>query len=230
MPPLIDLTGKTYGKLKVLERDNDYVTPKGNHYVMWKCECKCENKTIVSVRGDYLKNGNTTSCGCVKRESIHKKQRNSIDITGEKFGLLTAKYYVRSGKQGTIWHCECECGGSVDTYVGNLRCGNIKSCGCLERQNRDMQHEKLRKLNVHGTNLGIITKKEPNKNSTTGIRGVSWCTSKQKYIAAINFQGKPYYLCSSKDKEVCKKARKEAEEQLFDKFLDWYKNRTSKRD
>lgn len=37
------------------------------------------------------------------------------DITNQKFGRLTAKEIVRTipGK-GTIWRCECECGGEKD--------------------------------------------------------------------------------------------------------------------
>ena len=56
-----DETGKTYGRLVVLEydfnRDNE---------AWWKCRCECGN--IVSVRGADLRSGNTRSCGCVKSE------------------------------------------------------------------------------------------------------------------------------------------------------------------
>ena len=75
---------------------------------------------------------------------------------------------------------------------------------------------------LEDTNVALIRKKEPNKNTTTGIRGVSWCTSKQKYIATITFQKKQYYLCSSTDIEVCKAARNEAEKQIFGNFIEWY--------
>ena len=218
MPRLIDISGKQYGRLKVIRRDTD----KPGKYVFWICECQCDSKTIVSVRADNLKSGNTVSCGCVNSENIHRKQRNSIDITDKHFGKLIAKHYVKSGKQGAIWHCECECGETVDTYVSNLISGNISSCGCLEKINRKEQNKKLRDMILEDTNVALIRKKEPNKNTTTGIRGVSWCTSKQKYIATITFQKKQYYLCSSTDIEICKEARNEAEKQIFGNFIKWY--------
>ena len=218
MPKLIDLTGKQFGYLKVIKRDEN----KSGKYVYWICECQCENKTIVSVRGSNLKSGNTVSCGCVNNKNIHKTRRNSIDITEKPFGKLVVKYYVKSGKYGAIWHCECDCGGTIDTYVSYLTSGGVSSCGCEEVKNRRKQNNKLHDMIVKDTNVSIIKKKEANKNSSTGIRGVHWCTSKQKYIAEITFQKKRYYLCSSLDIEVCKQARQEAEEHLFVNFLEWY--------
>jgi hypothetical protein len=218
MPKLIDLTGQQYGLLKVIKRDE---TKRGK-YVYWICECQCKDKNIVSVRGEHLKSGNTVSCGCVNQKNIHAKKRNSIDIAGRHFGNLTAKYYVNSGKRGTIWHCECKCGNSIDVYLTDLTSGNTSSCGCLEEKNRKEQNEKLKEMMIDDTNISIIRKKEPNKNNTTGIRGVSWCASKQKYIATITFKKKRYYLCSSTDIDVCKNARKEAEEQMYGDFLKWY--------
>ena len=59
------------------------------------------------------------------------------DITNQKFGRLTAKEIVRTipGK-GTIWRCECECGGEKEVPAAYLLNGHTKSCGCLnaERQ------------------------------------------------------------------------------------------------
>jgi hypothetical protein len=56
--------------------------------------------------------------------------RPIIDITGQKFGMLTA---IR--KQGTLgrdsaWLCRCDCGGHKVTRSINLRRGDTRSCGC----------------------------------------------------------------------------------------------------
>ena len=59
-PTLIDLRGKTFGKLKVIEKDPDSKPGK----TKWICECKCGN--IVSVLSDSLRNGKTRSCGCAR--------------------------------------------------------------------------------------------------------------------------------------------------------------------
>lgn len=53
-----------------------------------------------------------------------------IDISGQKFGRLTAMRYVGERK----WRCVCECGVEKDFYTGNLKRGLSQSCGCLNRE------------------------------------------------------------------------------------------------
>ena len=62
MPKFIDLSGKRYGKIVVLERAEN----RGKH-TMWKCKCDCGNYTITGA--SELKSGTTKSCGCLKFES-----------------------------------------------------------------------------------------------------------------------------------------------------------------
>lgn len=61
---LNDLSGKTFGKLFVVERDPD---KKSRPY--WLCKCECG--TIVSVKGSSLSGGLTNSCGCLRHTTIH---------------------------------------------------------------------------------------------------------------------------------------------------------------
>ena len=60
----LDLRGQKFGKLTVL-RENG--RDKHNK-VLWLCRCECGNE--VTVRGDSLRNENTTSCGCYRRERV----------------------------------------------------------------------------------------------------------------------------------------------------------------
>lgn len=62
----IDETGKTYGLLTVIKYAGS--TPKQD--ALWLCKCQCGNTKIVSGRD--LRNGHTSSCGCLisKGESI----------------------------------------------------------------------------------------------------------------------------------------------------------------
>lgn len=64
----IDLTGKTFGSLTVIEQANSRVSPNGTSRTMWKCICECGNETVVSSAD--LRNGSTKSCGC------HYQMRN----------------------------------------------------------------------------------------------------------------------------------------------------------
>ena len=57
-----------------------------------------------------------------------------IDLTGKKFGLLTALGRVPQkdcqNRYGVCWFCSCECGTKTTVQAGSLRSGNTKSCGC----------------------------------------------------------------------------------------------------
>lgn len=55
----IDLTGKVFGRLTVIERAG------ACHFgIMWKCNCTCGKS--VDVVSANLNRGNTKSCGCLK--------------------------------------------------------------------------------------------------------------------------------------------------------------------
>lgn len=56
----IDLTGKKFGYLTVLERGEG----SRKDVLYWKCQCKCG--TIVNVPSRNLREGKTISCGCIK--------------------------------------------------------------------------------------------------------------------------------------------------------------------
>lgn len=65
--PLKDLTGKTFGKLTVLQRDDEYLG--GN--LKWICRCECGN--VKSIFGCHLKSGKSLSCGkCIRSQGEEK--------------------------------------------------------------------------------------------------------------------------------------------------------------
>ena len=59
---LIDLTGKTFGKLTVVRRASEHW---GQKQVYWTCTCACGNSKTVDIDGARLKSGGTRSCGCI---------------------------------------------------------------------------------------------------------------------------------------------------------------------
>ena len=66
MPNFIDLSGKTFGRLTVLER----TTSDKYNASRWICKCECGNITII-VR-QSLQQEKTKSCGCLRKESSKK--------------------------------------------------------------------------------------------------------------------------------------------------------------
>lgn len=114
-----DLTGKRFGKLKVLHIDKHH---KISSKTTWYCICDCGEYKIASHQ--TLKAKKTESCGCLRRE----------DLTGQKFGKLTALKYDKelSEDRGyTYWECECECGTIKSIALNHLKSGGTSSCGCI---------------------------------------------------------------------------------------------------
>lgn len=59
---LIDLTGRKFGRLTVLERSGAQFGA-----ALWLCQCECGIPTLV--RSGDLRRGHIRSCGCLRVES-----------------------------------------------------------------------------------------------------------------------------------------------------------------
>lgn len=79
----IDLTGKKFGRLTVIEF---YGLGRWNN-ALWKCKCDCGKETIVSGRA--LRSGNTKSCGCYNRE----QSTNRIVSLNKKHGMTNTRLF-----------------------------------------------------------------------------------------------------------------------------------------
>ena len=66
--------------------------------------------------------------------------RKFKDITGKRFGRLTALYRLHNTKGRTKWLCVCECGNLVEVALRELIDNKTKSCGCLHKQIAREQH------------------------------------------------------------------------------------------
>lgn len=91
MKQVIDLTGKTFGKLTVLHLSDDYIRGKAR----WLCRCECGQTTVAFACN--IVHGHTTSCGCHKKENY-----KTMNLThGATAGKMKRKNeYPRSYK---IW-------------------------------------------------------------------------------------------------------------------------------
>lgn len=116
--------GARVGKLTVLEPSAE----RKNGYTVWRCRCDCGGEVCLDTR--CLQRGTVRDCGC---ETVVKPGQR--DITGQRFGKLTALYPTekRDGRGSLIWHCKCDCGGEIDAPLHQLTAGYRKSCGCLSK-------------------------------------------------------------------------------------------------
>lgn len=68
-----DETGKTYGYLKVIRQATEEEKPRHDRTgVYWNCTCTNCGRENVIVFGDYLRNGDTISCGCITSKNESK--------------------------------------------------------------------------------------------------------------------------------------------------------------
>lgn len=106
-----DLSGKRFGSLTVIGPTTD----RQHGHMVWECRCDCG--AIALVQTQYLKDGSTKSC-----KACQRKNRPRKDLTGQRFGILTALYPTeRRGKgQSVIWHCKCDCGNEVEYSCADL--------------------------------------------------------------------------------------------------------------
>lgn len=152
-----DLTGEIFGDLTVLRFDGYFKkNPK------WVCKCSCGEE--ISVFENGLKNGNTKNCGGIQ----HSK------FVGMKFGRLTVcqDYIPGTHNLSRKYLCKCDCGQYTYVTLSNLKSGNTRSCGCLERElnkQRIAQNTiKFQKLNANSK-----LKKEKSDNLIIKTHGMS---------------------------------------------------------
>lgn len=134
-----DITGQTFGRLTVLELTNKQ---NNDNRWLWKCQCSCEKHSIVYTSMHKLKSGNTKSCGCLQREwAVKKNKMGIIDLTGQRYGMLTVIRDLGTINKTHYWECQCDCGNITKVSVNDLRRDlygdktrhGTYSCGCLSK-------------------------------------------------------------------------------------------------
>ena len=93
-----DLTGQRFGKLTVIKFSRWITRSSGKKNRIWLCQCDCGN--ICEVLHEYLRCGDTNSCGCVssignmtinrllnKKHIIYKSEYSFSNFKTENGGL-----------------------------------------------------------------------------------------------------------------------------------------------
>lgn len=149
--------------------------------------------------------------------------RRPRDLSGQKFGLLTAVYPTeRRDHRGSVyWHCVCECGNEIHVAAGALLDGNNRSCGCLKDKNQK-QIAQRRHL-VDGTCVEVLEKRKKRRDNESGFRGVFYLKNSNRYRVDIGFKGKRYYVGLFEDYDEAVQARLEAENLIHNSFINIWK-------
>jgi hypothetical protein len=106
MAKIIDLIGKRFGKLEVI----NFAGVNKFRKALWYCKCACGGEKIAI--GSALKNGRITSCGCLEGYHTHGFSRSRIcrvhyGMMGRCYSPIydSYKYYGERGiKVCNEWH------------------------------------------------------------------------------------------------------------------------------
>ena len=234
------IPGEKYGRLTVIKEVETRVMPNGRNERYVLCKCDCDGKeVVVSLRS--MRQGSTTSCGCVAKETISKikkkknKYKNNGDGTVTGFTAKGEEFYLDEEDLSKI---EYYCWGitnqgyvsSVDPVTGkNLRLHRfIMDCP----ENMIVDHINRNPLDNRKENLRICTYSDNCKNlsvyksNKSGIIGVYFDKGINKWRATITVNGKRKWLGAFSTKEEAAKVRYDAELKYFKEFSPNYQKLT----
>lgn len=175
-----------YGKLTVIEHLSDKKHKRG---LVLLCRCECGN-VLEKISSDLEKSrklNQVASCGCAKDK----------DITGNKYGMLTAisKIRVEKGK-GAIWLFKCDCGNEVEkvgSYVDRME--GALHCGCSRKTFTQTKNEKGKR---YGKLLVLEYSGIDDKQRAMWLCKCD-CGSEEIYSGYVLRRGKTHCGCVKKD-------------------------------
>ena len=138
-----------------------------------------------------------------------------IDLSGMKFGTLTAIRRVENINGRVAWLCRCECGNEVVTLTKYLRSGKRTNCGCRKHGVEVLHY-------IDGTCVEMLQSNTVRSNNRSGTTGVFFDPRQNKWRAEIMFKGERTYLGRFSSYDDAVRARSEAKERLHGRFVAAY--------
>jgi hypothetical protein len=238
----LDLTGQIFGRLTVLYEHID----ESNARTAWVCQCNCENKTIVVVTTQHLRNGGTKSCECIHKETVKKngksnKKENIYKQINEKIGNC----FDPSG-ENFLFEFDWEDLELIEPYCWSLGTRKYIHSRTKDKNNKGhllqlhrlilsnfykIEYENLKRVdhkdrnpqNNKKENLRLVThsqnmmNRKLNKNNKTGVKGVE-IKKDCKYLSSITVNNVVINLGTYDNLEDAKNARIEAEIKYFGEY------------
>lgn len=122
-----------------------------------------------------------------------------VDLSGNKYGLLTVIKRVGTRNGKAEWLCQCDCGNLHTTISHSLTHGLCQSCGCINRKmeyhRSDKYHRSNNRYDLNGDyGIGITAKNETfyfDLDDYNIIKDIGWsCDSRGYIIGNITINGK----------------------------------------
>ena len=128
-----NLIGEKFNEWEVIDK-----APSKKGHTMWLCKCSCG--VVREVEAYNLKTGGTKSCGHNANKNRVYERKSLSEYEGRKYGRLTAikrayDHIKKNGCKEIMFLFRCDCGKEKILPKGQVVNGNIKSCGCLLKEN-----------------------------------------------------------------------------------------------
>lgn len=104
------------------------------------------------------------------KPALCEPQIKGPDITGQKWGMLTAIRYDHTENGKHVWLFECECGNQKLIPSSYVKYGKVKSCGCLRSQKASDSNRK----DITGKRFGKLTALEPTDKRNPNNGSIIW--------------------------------------------------------
>ena len=204
----LDLLGQSFGRLTVISRDGSNSTGQAT----WLCRCSCGGTRVA--RGDNLRRGRSTSCGCLTSEKVRAACGNncppfSLRHGHKSGGRPSSEYatwnsmrqrcsnpkvrnYANYGGRGITVHPRWD---SFENFLADM--GKKPAAGMsLDRINNELGYfpENCR-WTTHSEQNRNRRARRMQANNTSGFTGVHRTPSQTKpWRASIWVDGKHIYL------------------------------------
>lgn len=228
----LNLTSMRFGRLIV--KQLAYVK---DGRTFWACACDCSPDQEVIIKGKYLTNGDTKSCGCLNLERVSQMGKNNKKYND--YYIENNIVHVKFSNCNEEFLCDVEDWERVKSIcwyknnTGYAR-GLINNKSILFHDHIlniepgfeiEVDHISGNRLDNRKCNLRLCSMKENayNKglysNNTSGVSGVSWHKTYRKWSAYIQKNNKNTLLGHFDTFEEAVEARHTAERQIFGEYL-----------
>lgn len=219
-----NLVGKMFGKWTVLK----YEGKNKNKKITWNCNCDCGNTNVI-VLGECLRKGYTSSCGCFYKNRYDLDGKYGIGYTNKNepfyFDLEDydniKNYCWFKKKSGYI---ETTIKGGITKSIHRVVM-NVTNTDVVDHINHNCIDNRKENLRICSVSQNQVNKKIQN-NNTSGVTGVKWDKTSNRWIAQISINKKRIskYFKNFDDAVKC---RKDLEEVYFGEFA--YNKKNDKR-